>query len=90
MTRFGGDCYSYCLLAHGCIDLVIESGLQPYDIVPLIPIIEAAGGVVTDPDGAPPLQGGTVIAAAGPALHAAALALMRGAAPGLATPGQDG
>ncbi|HRO10681.1 inositol monophosphatase family protein [Amaricoccus sp.] len=77
MTRFGGDCYSYCLLAHGFIDLVIESSLQAYDIVPLIPIIEGAGGVVTGLDGRPPLAGGTVIAAASPALHAAALALMR-------------
>ncbi len=78
MTRFGGDCYSYCLLAHGLIDLVIEAGLQAYDIVPLIPIVEAAGGVVTDLDGRAPLAGGTVIAAANPALHAEALALMQG------------
>ena len=77
MTRFGGDCYSYCLLAHGFIDLVIESGLQPYDILPLVPIIEAAGGVVTGLDGALPLDGGTVIAAASGELHAAALELMR-------------
>ncbi len=77
MTRFGGDCYSYCLLAHGFIDLVIEAGLQPYDILPLVPIIEAAGGVVTGPDGAPPLAGGTVIAAASPDLHARALEKMR-------------
>jgi histidinol phosphatase-like enzyme (inositol monophosphatase family) len=77
MTRFGGDCYSYCLVAAGYVDLVIESSLQPYDIVPLIPIVQAAGGVVTGLDGALPLHGGTVIAAASPALHAAALALMR-------------
>ena len=56
---------------------MIESSLQAYDIVPLIPIVEAAGGVVTGLDGAPPLNGGTVIAAASPALHAEALALMR-------------
>ena len=83
MTRFGGDCYSYCLLAHGFVDLVIESGLQPYDIVPLMPIIEAAGGVVTGLDGEPPLAGGTVIAAASPELHAAALAADAGSSPGL-------
>jgi histidinol-phosphatase len=76
MTRFGGDCYSYCLLAYGFIDLVIESGLQPYDILPLVPIIEAAGGVVTDLDGDAPLRGGTVIATASPALHARALEKM--------------
>lgn len=79
MTRYGGDCYSYCLLAHGLIDLVIESSLQSYDIVPLVPIIEAAGGVVTGLDGTLPLAGGTVVAAANRELHAAALALMRGA-----------
>jgi histidinol phosphatase-like enzyme (inositol monophosphatase family) len=73
MTRFGGDCYSYCLLAHGFIDLVIESGLQPYDILPLVPIIEAAGGAITTLTGEVPLAGGTVIAAATPALHARAL-----------------
>jgi histidinol phosphatase-like enzyme (inositol monophosphatase family) len=80
MSRFGGDCYAYCLLAMGFVDLVIESSLQPYDIVPLIPVIEAAGGVVTGPDGRPPLAGGTVIAAGSAPLHAAALALMRGVA----------
>jgi myo-inositol-1(or 4)-monophosphatase len=78
MCRFGGDCYSYCLLAAGFVDLVIEGGLQPYDILPLIPIVEAAGGVVTDPDGNRPLAGGTVIAAASPKLAASARALMRG------------
>ena len=78
MTRFGGDCYSYCLLALGFVDLVIESGLQPYDILPLVPIVEAAGGVVTGLDGEPPLAGGTVIAAASAELHARALEKMRG------------
>jgi myo-inositol-1(or 4)-monophosphatase len=76
MYRFGGDCYSYGLLAIGCVDLVVESSMQPYDIVPLIPIIEAAGGVVTDRDGALPLAGGFIVAAATPELHAAALALV--------------
>ena len=52
--------------------------LQPYDIVPLIPIIERAGGVVTDLEGRSPMAGGTVVAAAHPALHAAALEILRG------------
>lgn len=77
LTRYGGDCYAYCLLAMGFVDLVIESSLQPYDILPVAPIITAAGGVVTDIDGETPLRGGTVIAAATPELHAAALRLMR-------------
>lgn len=77
LYRFGGDCYSYCLLAQGQIDLVIEGGLQPYDIIPLIPLIEAAGGIVTDWDGKPALAGGNVIAAANAELHAEALELLR-------------
>ncbi len=78
LQRFGGDCYSYCLLASGHIDLVVEAGLQAYDIVPLIPIVDAAGGVVTTADGRPPLEGGFVVAAATPALHAQALACLGG------------
>ncbi len=74
MTRFGGDCYAYCLLALGQVDLVVESSLQSYDIAPLIPIIEAAGGVVTDGRGGSAAQGGFVVAAGSPALHAEALA----------------
>ena len=77
LQRYGGDCYSYCMLAMGCIDLVVEGLLQPYDIVPLIPVIERAGGVVTDLDGNLPTSGGTVIAAATPRLHTEALAIMQ-------------
>ena len=73
MMRFGGDCYSYCLLAHGQIDLVIEGSLKPYDIIPLIPIIEGAGGVVTDWQGGDASRGGLIIAAANPELHTQAL-----------------
>ena len=79
LQRYGGDCYSYCLLALGHIDLVVESSLQAYDIVPLMPIIAAAGGVVTGPTGQPPLDGGTVIAAATPELHAQAMAVFNDA-----------
>ena len=77
LQRYGGDCYSYCMLAMGCIDLVIEGLLEPYDIIPLIPVIEHAGGVVTDIEGNLPITGGTVIAAATPRLHAEALAIMQ-------------
>jgi myo-inositol-1(or 4)-monophosphatase len=73
LQRFGGDCYSYCMLALGQLDLVVESGLQSYDIVPLVPIVEAAGGVVTGPGGEVPLEGGFVVAAATRELHAQAL-----------------
>ncbi len=77
MVRYGGDCVNYGLLAAGLIDLVVENGLAPYDIIPLIPIVEAAGGMVTDLEGNPPLDGGWAVAAASPALHEAALAMLR-------------
>ena len=73
MMRYGGDCYSYCLLALGQIDLVIEEGLQPYDIVPLIPIIVGSGGIVTNWQGGDASAGGRIIAAANETLHAQAL-----------------
>ena len=53
LTRYGGDCYSYCMLAAGHLDLVIETELKPYDIAALIPIITGAGGVVTTWEGKP-------------------------------------
>ena len=70
LTRLGCDCYAYCLLAAGTVDLVVEVGLKPYDIQALIPIIQGAGGVITDWRGGPADQGGDVIAAATPELHA--------------------
>ena len=78
LQRWGGDCYAFALVAQGGIDLMIDSGLMPYDIVPLVPIIEEAGGVVTDLQRRVPMAGGTVIAAANAALHAEALAIMGG------------
>jgi fructose-1,6-bisphosphatase/inositol monophosphatase family enzyme len=77
LQRFGGDCYSYCLLAAGSVDLVVEADLHPYDILPLLPIVEAAGGVVTGPEGEVPLEGGFVVAAATEELHAQVLACVR-------------
>ena len=71
LVRFGGDCYCYTLLAMGLVDIVIETGLQPYDIQALIPLIEAAGGVVTDWAGGACDQGGDVLACGDPRLHAA-------------------
>jgi myo-inositol-1(or 4)-monophosphatase len=78
-TRFGGDCYAYCMLAAGQIDLVVEVGLKPYDIVALIPVIEGAGGVITDWEGGPAAAGGRVIAAGDRRIHAAAMDLLRSA-----------
>ena len=76
LTRYGLDCYAYALLAAGHVDLVIEAGLQAYDIVAPMALITAAGGIVTAWDGGPAEGGGTVLAAATPALHAAAMELL--------------
>ena len=73
LSRYGGDCYAYCMLAAGHVDLVIETELKPYDIMPLIPIIAGAGGIVTDWDGGSPTAGGRVIAAGDRRVHEAAL-----------------
>lgn len=78
LTRFGGDCYSYCMLAAGHVDLVIESDLKPYDIAALIPIVKGAGGVVTTWAGEDAAGGGAVVAAGDPRLHEAALKLLAG------------
>ena len=78
MRRFGGDCYAYCMLALGLVDLVIEGDLKPYDIQALIPIIVGAGGVVTSWDGGPADQGGLIIAAGDRRVHAQAMAVLRG------------
>lgn len=78
LVRYGTDCYAYALIAAGQIDLVIEAGLQTYDVQAPIAVIEAAGGIVTDWDGKPCHNGGRVLAAANPAIHAEALALLNG------------
>ncbi|MEX5563282.1 histidinol-phosphatase [Pseudophaeobacter sp. 1A16562] len=77
LTRYGMDCYAYALLAAGQIDLVIEAGLNAYDVQAPIAVIQAAGGVVTDWEGGPAHEGGRVLAAANAELHAAALALLK-------------
>ncbi|MGB7318763.1 MAG: histidinol-phosphatase [Planktotalea sp.] len=77
LTRFGCDCYAYALLAAGQIDLVIEAGLNAYDIAAPIGVIEAAGGIVTDWSGGKVHDGGRALAAATPQLHAQALELLQ-------------
>ncbi len=79
LTRYGLDCYAYALLALGQVDLVIEAGLQPYDIAAPLAVVEAAGGIVTDWTGGPARHGGQVIAAASAALHEQALVLLAAA-----------
>ena len=76
--RYGGDCYTYAMLAGGWADLVVESTLYPFDYLPLVPIVEQAGGVISDWQGnALGLSSGSqVIAAATPQLHEAALKVL--------------
>jgi myo-inositol-1(or 4)-monophosphatase len=62
LTRYGYDCYAYCMLASGTLDCVIESGLKPFDIAALIPIIANAGGGVCNWQGGDASQGGQVLA----------------------------
>jgi histidinol phosphatase-like enzyme (inositol monophosphatase family) len=76
LSRFGGDCYAYCMVAAGYVDLVVEAGLDAYDIVPLIPIIEGAGGVVTNWQGESAAKGGRIVAAGDRRVHEAALKLL--------------
>lgn len=80
LLRFGGDCYAYCMLASGFVDVIVEASLQPYDVQALIPIIEGAGGVMTSWDGGPAQDGGAVVACGDPALHAQLIELLRHAA----------
>jgi myo-inositol-1(or 4)-monophosphatase len=76
LSRYGGDCYAYCMLAAGHIDLVIETELKPYDILALIPIVEGAGGIVTTWDNQPATRGGRIIAAGDRRVHAEAMRVL--------------
>ena len=78
LTRYGGDCYAYCMLASGFVDVIVEANLKPYDIVALVPIIEGAGGVVTNWQGGPAAQGGRIIAAGDRRVHEEAMRLLAG------------
>jgi myo-inositol-1(or 4)-monophosphatase len=76
LSRYGGDCYAYCMLAAGLIDLIIETEVKPHDIVALIPIIAGAGGIITTWDNRPAQGGGRIIAAGDKAVHRAALEIL--------------
>lgn len=77
LARYGGDCYAYCMIAAGFVDLVIETGLKPHDIVALIPIIEGAGGIITDWSGKSAAHGGRIVAAGDKRVHAEALKILQ-------------
>src|SRR5665213_632162 len=76
LSRYGGDCYAYCMLAAGLIDLVIETEIKPYDIVAVIPIVTGAGGIVTTWDNGPAQAGGRIVVAGDARVHKAAIEML--------------
>ncbi len=78
LSRYGGDCYAYCMLAAGLIDLIIETEIKPYDIVAVIPIIAGAGGIVTTWENGPAQSGGRIVVAGDKRVHQAALEILAG------------
>ena len=79
MVRFGGDCYSYGLLASGFIDLILEANMKLFDVMALVPVIEEAGGIITDWKGDNFINkewDGSVLAAASEELHQETIKLL--------------
>lgn len=76
MTRTWGDCYGYLMLASGRADIMVDPIMNQWDLIPLIPIIRGAGGVITDWQGGDPITGNSIVAA-GPDLHPQVLAILR-------------
>ena len=76
--RYGTDCYLYAMIALGMADLAIETDLKPYDVQALMPVVEGAGGCITDWQGGNPSMGGRVLATGDPRLHEAALEALAG------------
>lgn len=76
LPRYGADCYAYCMLASGHVDLVVEAGLNAYDIAALVPIVERSGGVFTDWQGGSAAHGGQVLVATNQELHEKALKVL--------------
>jgi histidinol phosphatase-like enzyme (inositol monophosphatase family) len=78
LARYGTDCYAFAMVAAGHADIAVDAGLQSYDIVALIPLIEQAGGIVTTWTGGAAENGGDILASANPVLHEKALRLVNG------------
>jgi histidinol phosphatase-like enzyme (inositol monophosphatase family) len=77
LTRYGTDCYAYAMVAAGQVDLVIEAGLNAYDVAAPTAVVEQAGGIVTAWDGGPATGGGRIVAAGNADIHAAALEILQ-------------
>lgn len=76
LVRYGADCYAYAMVASGQADLVVESRLFVYDIAALIPIVENAGGRMTNWQGGSAAQGGQVLACGNEEIHGQAIELL--------------
>jgi myo-inositol-1(or 4)-monophosphatase len=76
MSRFGGDCYIFGALALGFIDLIIETSFHAWDVSALIPIVEGAGGRISNWQGGSCAKGGQVLAAGDPRVHSQAMQLL--------------
>lgn len=81
VTQFGGNCYAYAMLAAGAIDLVVEADLKPWDVYALVPLVQAAGGIIADWSGGPAESATRVIACGDAALYAEVAPLLAGAVP---------
>ena len=77
-SHVGRHCYAYALLAMGHLDVIIEATLAPWDVAALVPIVENAGGMLTDWSGAPVPGGGRIVAAGDPRVHAEVLEVLEG------------
>lgn len=75
MYRNWGDCYGYYLLATGNADIMIDPIMSPWDLLPLIPIIKGAGGVITDYQGNDPVKGKSAVASS-PLIHSKVISLL--------------
>lgn len=75
LYRNWGDCYGYYLLATGYADIMIDPIMSPWDLLPIIPIVKGAGGLITDYQGDDPTKGNSVIAAS-PRIHSAVISIL--------------
>ena len=78
MSRWGGDCYIFGALALGFVDVIVESYFKRWDVAALIPLVESAGGIITNWQGGSCAEGGQVLAAGDARIHAATLKLLNG------------
>lgn len=78
LVRTWGDCYGYLLLATGHADVMCDPVMNPWDIAALVPVVQGAGGVITDWQGRDAAGASSTIATTSPALHAEVLQRLNG------------